>query len=104
MCIDSTPKYWHVRVHASAIACHSMTGLEHTHHVFVGIVCIGVSTSLSKTPPPSFLPSPPLNLQTVQTPLFRQSPYILVFCDSPPLKLGFSMKPQNISFSSFKSN
>ena len=34
-------------------------------------VCIGVSTP-SKTPPPSFLPSipPPLNLQTVQAPLF----------------------------------
>ena len=30
------------------------------------IVCTGVSTPPSKTPPPSFLPSPPLNLQTVQ--------------------------------------
>ena len=28
MCNDSTLKYWHVRVHASAIACHSLTGLH----------------------------------------------------------------------------
>ena len=44
----------------------------------------------SKTPPPSFLPSlspsPPLNLQTVQAPLFRQSsPSVSVFCE--PLKI-----------------
>ena len=42
----------------------------------------------SKTPPSSFSPSPLLNLQTVQAPLFRQSPpSILVFLlTSPPPK------------------
>ena len=34
------------------------------------IVCIGVSPPSSKTPPLSSLPSPPLNLQTVQAPPF----------------------------------
>ena len=40
----------------------------------------------SKTPPLSFLQSPPpLNLKTVQAPLFRQSPpSILVFYEFPP--------------------
>ena len=52
----------------------------------VYIVCIGISTyplPQSKTPPTSFLPSPPLplNLQTVQasSPHFRQSPFICWF-------------------------
>ena len=36
-------------------------------------------------PPPLSCQAPPLNLQTVQPPLFRQSPtlYILVICDPP---------------------
>ena len=38
--------------------------------------------------PPSFLPSPPLNQQTVQAPLFRQSPSSISFFHdpSPPKK------------------
>ena len=44
----------------------------------------------SKIPPPSFLPSLPLNLQTVQDPLFRQPP------PPPKLKSDFSVNPQNI--------
>ena len=37
---------------------------------------------------PLFLAKPPLNQQTVQAPLFGQSPYILVFQEPlpPPLK------------------
>ena len=31
---------------------------------------------------PLFFPNPFLNLKTVQVPLFRQSPYILFFCES----------------------
>ena len=43
------------------------------------IVCIGV-----------FMPSPLLNLQTVQAPLFRQPfPYILVFRTPSPVKFRF---------------
>ena len=39
---------------------------------------------------PLFLAKPPpLNLQTVQAPLFKQPSYILVFGKIPPLKLGF---------------
>ena len=41
----------------------------------------------SKTPPLSFLPSLPLNLQTVQTSLFKQSPKPH---PPPPLYIGFS--------------
>ena len=33
----------------------------------------------SKTPPPLFLAKPPLNQQTVQAPLFRQSPLYIGF-------------------------
>ena len=43
------------------------------------IVCIGI-----------FMPSPLLNLQTVQAPLFRQPfPYILVFRTPSPVKFRF---------------
>ena len=35
--------------------------------------------ALGYQPPPSFLPSPPLNLQTAQAPLFRQSPLYIGF-------------------------
>ena len=61
-----------------------------------GIVCIGVSTPLSKRPPSLSChcpPPSPLNLQIVQTPLFRYCPPL--YC-SPPLKLGFSVNPRNI--------
>ena len=65
------------------------------------IVCIGVSTLLKNTPPPSFLSSPPLNWQTVQALCFRQAPLYIRFSWTPPLKVGFSVKPQNNkSFSS----
>ena len=49
------------------------------------IVCIGVSTP-QKHPPLSFLPRPPLNLQTVQAPHFlgNTPPYILAFREPPP--------------------
>ena len=59
------------------------------------IACIGAS------PTPSILPSPSLNLQTIQAPLpFRQSP--CWFFVTPLLKLRFSMKPKILkSFSSF---
>ena len=45
----------------------------------------GVSTLIKNTTP-SFSPSPLLNLQTVQAPLFRQSPYILFFCEPPKIR------------------
>ena len=49
---------------------------------------------------PFFLAKPPLNQQTVQAPLFRQSsPSILFFCEPlpppPPLKVGFFSEPPN---------
>ena len=40
----------------------------------------------SKTPLPSFLPSPPLNLQTVQAPLFKYCPLYIGFSWTPPPK------------------
>ena len=43
-----------------------------------------------------FLAKPLLNLQTVQAPLLRQSPSILVFHEPPPLKIGFFSEPKNI--------
>ena len=65
--------------------------------VCIGTVCIWVS-------PPSFQPSPPLNLQTVQAPplLSGQSPpSILVFCEPSPLKVRFFREPKKYqSFSS----
>ena len=56
------------------------------------IVCIGVSIAplFCQAPPPL-----PLNLQTVQAPLFyANSPFILVFQDpSLPPKIGFLSEP-----------
>ena len=51
-------------------------------------MCIVVSTPphLLKNTTPSFLPSPPLNLQTVQTPFFWQFPPIYWFFEHPPFK------------------
>ena len=64
------------------------------HNLLLTIVCIGVSTPpsspqkhyspLSCQPPPS-----PLNLKTVQVPLFSQSPPLYQFLVKPPLKVGF---------------
>ena len=54
-------------------------------------VCIGVSTPPSKTPPPIFCQVPPLNLQTIQAPLFRQSPLYIGFSWTPLNKLDFSV-------------
>ena len=49
-----------------------------THSVHWGL------NPTSKTSAPSFLPSPFLNLQTIQAPLFTQfSPYVLLF-HTPP--------------------
>ena len=50
----------------------------------------------SKTPPPSFFPSPPLNMQTVQAPspfFLGNTPSILVFQESPlpPYMSDFSV-------------
>ena len=42
-----------------------------------------------KIPLPSFFPSPLLNLQTVQAPLFRQSPLYIVFCKPPTFSVNF---------------
>ena len=56
------------------------------------IACIGASPA---PPPPSILPSPSLNLQTIQAPLpFRQSP--CWFFVTPLLKLRFFHETQNI--------
>ena len=45
-----------------------------------------------------FLPSP-LNLQTVQAPLFKQFPYILFFCTLLPLKTWiFLWTPKRLKF------
>ena len=47
-------------------------------------VCTGVSTPF-KNATPTFLLSPPLNLETVQASPFQAIlPYIVVFCDPPP--------------------
>ena len=56
------------------------------------IVCIRVLTPLKNTTP-SFLPSSPLNQQTVQAPLFRQSPLCIGFSWAP-LKVWFFSEPQ----------
>ena len=69
--------------------------------VIVCIVCIGLSTTPQKHHAPFFLPSSPLNLQTVQAPpLFRQSfPYILFFLLSPPSKNWiFQLTPKLLKF------
>ena len=43
------------------------------------IVCIGVSTAPQKHHPRLSCQAPPLNQQTVQISLFRQSPLYIVF-------------------------
>ena len=65
--------------------------IKNTHNVHRGI------NPPSKTPPPFFLPSPSLNLQTVWAPIFRQSPplyrffmFEFQFEFYPPLKLKSS--------------
>ena len=62
---------------------------------FVIIACIGVSTpSPSKTIPPSFSLSPPLNLQTDQVPpLLAIPPYILFFWEPLLKNLTFQWNP-----------
>ena len=54
----------------------------------------------SKTPLPLFLAKTPLNLQTVQAPLFRQFPPLYIdFSWTLPLKVGFfSERPKYSSF------
>ena len=45
---------------------------------------------------PHFLAKPPLNQQTVQAPLFRQSSLYIGFSRHPPKKSDLSVNPQNI--------
>ena len=58
---------------------------------FISILCIGVSIPLEKITP-SFLRSLLLNLLTVQSLLFRQSPLLIGF-SWPPIKIGFFSEP-----------
>ena len=63
------------------------------------IVRIGGINHPSKTPPPSFLPSPPLIYwQTVQAPLFRQSPPLYCFFVNPPKSWIFQWNPKILKF------
>ena len=56
---------------------------------------------LQKHHPSSFLPSPPLKSANCPRFPFWAKPPILVFCDSPSLKIGFFSEPQKYnSFSS----
>ena len=65
--------------------------LRNTFQIF--IVCIGVSTTPFENTSPSFLPSPLLNLKTVQTPFLSKPLSILVFRE-PSLKVGLFSEPQ----------
>ena len=59
------------------------------------IVCNRVSPPVPQKHYPLFLAKPPLNLQTVQAPLFRQAPlYVGFLWPPPPLKIGFFSEPQ----------
>ena len=55
----------------------------------------GIKPLPSKTPPPSFSPIPPFDLQTLQPPpLLRQFPPIYWFFVNPyPLKIRFFYEP-----------
>ena len=54
------------------------------------VVCIGVPTPLKNNIlPPLSCQAPLKNLQTVQAPLFRQSPLYISFLWTPPLKVRF---------------
>ena len=59
------------------------------------IVCIGLSI-LPQKHHPSSSPSLPLNLQTVQAPLFMQFPLYIGFSGTPPKNWIFQMNPHNI--------
>ena len=69
-------------------------------HAFVIILSIGVSTPPQKRHPLfSPKPSPPVTLQTVQAPLFRQFLPICCFFMNPPPSLkemDFSVNSDNI--------
>ena len=58
------------------------------------IVCNGLSTPPQKHHPP--LAPPPVNRQTAQAFLFRQSPPLYWFFVPPPLMSDFSVNPKNI--------
>ena len=66
------------------LSIHKLTDLTFLCLSYISsIVCIGVLITPQKFPP-SFLPSPPLNLQTVQVPPFLGNPpSILVFYEPP---------------------
>ena len=68
----------------------------HTVIVTVTIVCIRVSPPLKNTTP-SFLPSPPLYLQSDQAPPFLGNSLLYIgFSLTPPKKLDFSVNPKNL--------
>ena len=65
------------------------------------VMCIAVSTPppppSPQKHPPSFLSSPPLNLQTVQAPFFKESPIYIGFFVNPisrSPKIRFFSEPQ----------
>ena len=55
----------------------------------------GINPTSKTSPPPSFLPSPSLNLHTVQAPppFLGNLNYILVFHNTPHLKIRFFQEP-----------
>ena len=58
-------------------------------------VHLGINPPPSKTPPHFSCQAPPLDLQTVQAPPFRQSPLHIGFLSTPPpLKIRFFSEPQ----------
>ena len=57
----------------------------------------GINSPPQKHSPPSFSPSPPLNMQTDQAlPFYTVLSYILGFCEPHLLKIGFFSEPHNI--------
>ena len=88
MVFSSKLAFWKLLDHSYVLCPKSLlNNYEAYWKQIPGIVCIRVSTPQPlKTPPPSFLQSPPsLNLETVQAlPLFRQYPPYILVCRKPP--------------------
>ena len=85
----------------SSVNHTTKTIYHHHHHHKTGfsincIVCNGVSLPLFFAKPPS------LKSGNCSSPLFRQSPYVLFFCDSLPLSQNwiFQETPKILKFSS----